>query len=261
MVSDEPRHAPPEARSVGLMFQDFALFPHLTVAENVAFGLRRIAARPRRGPRWWRELPGAGGAGGLSGRQVSPSCCRGASSSGWRWRGRWRPEAAGDADGRALLGARSTGCATSVRDETLGILKEEGAGVLLVTHEPEEAMRMADRIALMRRRADRAGGVRPMHMYNRPADRRRPRPSSRTLNVIHGDGARRAPGGHALRPVPDAGVWRMARMVDDGDPPAAPDGSDSDSVAATGRRRRPEHGACRHPRRAWPARASWARRA
>jgi iron(III) transport system ATP-binding protein len=33
-------HLPPEARSVGLMFQDFALFPHLTVAGNVGFGLR-----------------------------------------------------------------------------------------------------------------------------------------------------------------------------------------------------------------------------
>ena len=33
-------HVPPEVRSVGLMFQDFALFPHLSVAENVGFGLR-----------------------------------------------------------------------------------------------------------------------------------------------------------------------------------------------------------------------------
>jgi iron(III) transport system ATP-binding protein len=40
IVSDARRHAPPEARSVGLMFQDFALFPHLTARDNVAFGLR-----------------------------------------------------------------------------------------------------------------------------------------------------------------------------------------------------------------------------
>jgi iron(III) transport system ATP-binding protein len=39
-LSDDSIHLPPEARGVGLIFQDFALFPHLTVAQNVAFGLR-----------------------------------------------------------------------------------------------------------------------------------------------------------------------------------------------------------------------------
>ncbi|MFO7920102.1 MAG: ABC transporter ATP-binding protein, partial [Nioella sp.] len=38
-LADESLHLPPEARGVGLIFQDFALFPHLSVAQNVAFGL------------------------------------------------------------------------------------------------------------------------------------------------------------------------------------------------------------------------------
>ncbi len=39
----------PEARRVGLVFQDYALFPHLTVAQNVAFGLERLSPRERAG--------------------------------------------------------------------------------------------------------------------------------------------------------------------------------------------------------------------
>ena len=39
-VSDAGLHLPPEARSVGLIFQDFALFPHLNVAQNIAFAPR-----------------------------------------------------------------------------------------------------------------------------------------------------------------------------------------------------------------------------
>ena len=46
VISDDSRHMPPEKRSIGLMFQDFALFPHLTVAQNVAFGLKGSGKEP-----------------------------------------------------------------------------------------------------------------------------------------------------------------------------------------------------------------------
>src|SRR3546814_3755092 len=47
-VAGEGRERPSEARSVGLVFQDYALFPHLSIADNVAFGLRRLPAAERR---------------------------------------------------------------------------------------------------------------------------------------------------------------------------------------------------------------------
>jgi iron(III) transport system ATP-binding protein len=56
-----------------------------------------------------------------------------------------------------------------IRDEALSILKEEGAAVLLVTHEPEEAMRMADEIALMRAGQIVQRGA-PYNLYNAPVD-------------------------------------------------------------------------------------------
>ncbi|MEY8842162.1 ABC transporter ATP-binding protein, partial [Cribrihabitans sp. XS_ASV171] len=57
-----------------------------------------------------------------------------------------------------------------IRDETLALLKEEDAAVLLVTHEPEEAMRMADQIALMRGGRIVQQGA-PYNVYTRPADK------------------------------------------------------------------------------------------
>jgi iron(III) transport system ATP-binding protein len=54
-----------------------------------------------------------------------------------------------------------------IRDETLQLLKEDGTAVILVTHEPEEAMRMGDQIALMRNGSDRAAG-RALQRLQRP---------------------------------------------------------------------------------------------
>ncbi|HEV2007797.1 MAG TPA: ABC transporter ATP-binding protein, partial [Burkholderiales bacterium] len=47
-VSSVGRLVPPEKRRIGMVFQDYALFPHLSVAENIAFGLRSLTERERR---------------------------------------------------------------------------------------------------------------------------------------------------------------------------------------------------------------------
>ena len=80
------RHVPPEGRGIGLMFQDFALFPHLSVTRNVAFGLSGPAAERAERARALLDRVGLG----APRRQVSRTSSPAASSSGWRWPGRWR---------------------------------------------------------------------------------------------------------------------------------------------------------------------------
>ncbi|MGV8986816.1 MAG: ABC transporter ATP-binding protein [Cypionkella sp.] len=155
---------PPEARGVGLMFQDFALFPHLTVAGNIAFGLRTDAAtRQRRvdellekvdlvgfGAKHPHELSG--------GEQQRVALARALAP---RPKVMLMDEPFSGLDNRLRDG---------IRDSTLDLLKEEGAAVLLVTHEPDEAMRMADEIALMRDGVIMQKGA-PYNLYNAPVDR------------------------------------------------------------------------------------------
>ena len=178
IVSGSGRHLPPEQRSVGLLFQEFALFPHLTVAENVAFG---ISSKGRSKRRQVEELLG----------KVKLK----------ETRDRYPHELSGGEQQRIAL-ARALAAKPrimlmdepfsnldnrlrdDVRDEMLVLLKDEGTAVVLVTHEPAEAMRTGDQIELMR-----AGRIiqsgRPYDVYNSPIDRKAAEFFSE-INVVHG---------------------------------------------------------------------------
>jgi len=157
------RNLPPEARGVGLMFQDFALFPHLSVAQNVAFGLSgdksarlsRVDSLLARvdltgfGTKHPHELSG--------GEQQRVALARALAP---RPKVLLMDEPFSGLDNRLRDG---------IRDATLEILKAEGTAVLLVTHEPDEAMRMADEIALMRDGRIVQRGA-PYNVYNAPVD-------------------------------------------------------------------------------------------
>ncbi len=152
---------PPEARRVGLMFQDFALFPHLRVEENVAFGLAgrpkeerraRVAELLRRvdmerhAKSWPHTLSG--------GEQQRVALAR---------------ALAPQPDLMLLdeaFSALDTTLRAQVREETIAILKETGTPTLLVTHDAEEAVRVGDRIHAME--GGRIGT--PAELYQNPRD-------------------------------------------------------------------------------------------
>ena len=162
-VVDAQTNLPPEARGAGLMFQDFALFPHLTVAGNIGFGLPRHPAKAQRvgellekvgltgfDRKYPHQLSGGEAQRVALARALAP-----------RPRVMLMDEPFSGLDNRLRDG---------IRDSTLRILKDEGAAVLLVTHEPDEAMRMGDEIALMRAGEIVQRGA-PYNVYNAPVDR------------------------------------------------------------------------------------------
>jgi iron(III) transport system ATP-binding protein len=156
---------PPEARRIGMVFQDHALFPHLTVAENIAFGLH---GRPRR-ERAHRvaELVATVGLDGLAdthphelsgGQQQRVALARALAP---------RPEL-------LLLDEPFSNLDVELRErlslEVREIIKASGATAVLVTHDQHEAFAMADEVGVMHE-----GRIQQWdsayNLYHRPANR------------------------------------------------------------------------------------------
>lgn len=163
LVADGADHVAPEDRSVTLLFQDFALFPHLSVMDNVTFGLRHLrpAEREKRAHEVLRQV------GMLDYARQFPHTLSG-----------------GEQQRVALARARAprprlmlldepfssldVGLKNKLRDLVLHVLKQTTAATVVVTHDPEEAMFMGDRIAVMWQGRIVQVGT-PQELYNAPA--------------------------------------------------------------------------------------------
>ncbi|KAB1948430.1 ABC transporter ATP-binding protein [Micromonospora sp. ALFpr18c] len=156
---------PPRDRKIAMVFQDFALYPHMTVGDNIAFPLRLSGVEPV--PRGERvtDVASALGIGDVLARKP------GQLSGGQRQR---------VAMGRAIvrrpglflmdepLSNLDSGLRAELRAEISGLTRELGVTTVYVTHDQAEALTMADRVAIMRRGVLQDVGT-PTQVYGRPA--------------------------------------------------------------------------------------------
>jgi iron(III) transport system ATP-binding protein len=160
-VVDATTYLPPERRRVGMVFQDYALFPHLSVARNVGYGVARPHRRERvaqalamvgledKAHRFPHELSG--------GEQQRVALAR----------------ALAPQPGVILLDEPFSNLDASLRDrvrtEVADILRRAGATAVFVTHDQEEALSMSDFVAVVHDgRVVQA--ARPTDLYHRPVD-------------------------------------------------------------------------------------------
>lgn len=162
VVVGDHTNLPPERRRVGMVFQDYALFPHMTVADNVSYGLARGERRGKRvsetlelvgltgmGPRYPHELSGGQQQRVALARAIAP-----------------QPEVILFDEPFSNLDATLR---DRVRRELRAILADAGATAVFVTHDQEEALAMSDIVAVMRSgRVLQAAP--PDVLYRHPAD-------------------------------------------------------------------------------------------
>jgi len=158
------RFVPPEKRGIGFVFQDYALFPHLSVLKNAMFGLRRGARRRR--------------------EQIARECLWMVGLMGMEDR---KPQdlSGGQQQRVAIARAIAPGSQIILLDEPFSNLDPDlrhatrnevrllahraRLGIVLVTHDQEEALSTADRLAVMQEGHIRQIGT-PEEVYNRPVD-------------------------------------------------------------------------------------------
>jgi iron(III) transport system ATP-binding protein len=161
VVASEGVFVPPERRQVGVVFQDYALFPHLSVADNVGYGVRNRKERRTRSSEML-ELVGLADKGNRMPHELSGG------------------EQQRVAIARALapeptillldepFSNLDAALRTRVRAEVRDILRAAGATAIFVTHDQEEALSLADRVAVMQDGDVLQVGT-PSELYRRPA--------------------------------------------------------------------------------------------
>ncbi|MFY1626362.1 ABC transporter ATP-binding protein [Micromonospora sp. WMMD723] len=156
---------PPRDRKIAMVFQDFALYPHMSVGDNIGFPLKLSGVEPvPRGERV-QDVASALGIGDVLGRKPSQL------SGGQRQR---------VAMGRAIvrrpglflmdepLSNLDSGLRAELRAEISALTRELGVTTIYVTHDQAEALTMADRVAIMRKGVLQDVGT-PTQVYGRPA--------------------------------------------------------------------------------------------
>jgi thiamine transport system ATP-binding protein len=220
---------PPHQRGLGLMFQDYALFPHRDVGENVAFGLRMRGDRPAERAIRVAELLDLVGLAGAGRRAVS------ALSGGERQRVALARALAPSPSLLMLdepLGALDRALRDRLVDELGTLFRSVGVSVLYVTHDQREGLGLGDRVVIMDRGRVVQEGP-PSEVWARPADRFVAGflGFENLLDVTVTDGVVHAPWGTFARPgAPDGPATLLVRpeavtIEDVGETADAPDGA------------------------------------